>query len=715
MPIEQERVEDATFPADAQQLAIMPLKQKQNKKKKKKKKLILTLTVWSILLMETAERFAFYGYRAVLVLYYTRDLAYSENQAISLYAYTLALAYLSPILGALLADGSWGRYTTIVVFGNIYVVGLVLLTLSATVLAVDDNENGEYVDGEDMDGDVVTAQIQQQRWWTMIGLLLICLGTGGIKPCVSAFGADQVETMQPKNARHKNSSGGENGSTTDHDDHDGDDDDNDDDMLVLEEEQEDEQEALTSNDYLCGAGCNPIPEDIDLDVFANELPMDTRETSGEILLIDEGARAEQVRVFFACFYLCINVGAVTSIFIIPMIRGIFGFGMAFLLPTLFMATAMALFLAMRNRYVCHLPEDSSSLSTTFKCCKYLLKKNAWPYIPACLRRVCSCLRPGERPNLNKRASQAPAATTTPSTAKEVEAKEGLIMTDYIHVEDYAADSNPELDDHKDESLERHWEDAKAALRVLPLLATFPIFWCLYDQQSSVWTLQATRMELYGLQPEQLQAINPLEIVVFVPLFDRVVYPWMDRHGFDISPLRRMAYGMALTAIAFFMSGFLENCMQRLEIQGEGELMSVFWQVPQITLVSLAEILVSVTGLEFVYATSPERLKAFLMALFLVTTAIGDFMGGILYSTVFVGLDRGLAMYICGLLMVANLVLFGGVAHWWEAKQEATMARSSNHHPSSSSSSSLSLSHKDSKSHPLMANARPETTVLPPLS
>ena len=225
------------------------------------------------------------------------------------------------------------------------------------------------------------------------------------------------------------------------------------------------------------------------------------------------------------------------------------------------------------------------------------------------------------------------------------------------------------DDGNDNILEQQLGDAKESLRVVPILALLPIFWCLYDQQSSVWTLQATRMELSGLQPEQLNVVNPLEIMILIPLFDRCVYPWMERHSFNIRPLRRMSYGMLLAALAFFVSGILETAIQNREANDpEHNKVVVFWQLPQITLLSVAEIFVSVTGLEFAYATSPERLKAFLMALFLLTTAVGDFLSGILYSTIFAELNRASVMHICGLFMIGNLAIFVWISQWWEKRE-----------------------------------------------
>lgn len=227
--------------------------------------------------------------------------------------------------------------------------------------------------------------------------------------------------------------------------------------------------------------------------------------------------------------------------------------------------------------------------------------------------------------------------------------------------------NEEDSDHTiDPILDQQLNDAAQALHVLPIMAMFPIFWCLYDQQSSVWTLQATRMELNGLQPEQLNVVNPLEIMIFIPLFDRFIYPFLQDKGVNIQPLRRMSWGMVLTAVAFFLSGVVERGIQSAELRGDK--VNVFWQLPQITILAVAEIFLSITGLEFAYATSPDRLKAFLMAMYLLTTAVGDFFGGVLYSTAFTKLNLATVMDICGGLMLGNLVLFLIVARWWERRE-----------------------------------------------
>ena len=76
--------------------------------------------------------------------------------------------------------------------------------------------------------------------------------------------------------------------------------------------------------------------------------------------------------------------------------------------------------------------------------------------------------------------------------------------------------------------EQFMEEVKAVWNVAFMMLPLPIFWALFDQQGSRWTFQATRMngDIFGYQmlPDQMQVINPLLILAFIPLFDYVVYP-----------------------------------------------------------------------------------------------------------------------------------------------------------------------------------------------
>lgn len=110
---------------------------------------------------------------AVLVLYLTNILLYSEGDAKIIYHTFTVFVYLFPIFGAILSDSYLGKFKTIFYVSMVYAAGSILLALaSAEPIGL------------------------PQKEFSIFGLALIALGTGGIKPCVSAFGGDQFVLPQ---------------------------------------------------------------------------------------------------------------------------------------------------------------------------------------------------------------------------------------------------------------------------------------------------------------------------------------------------------------------------------------------------------------------------------------------------------------------------------------------------------------------------------------
>ena len=75
---------------------------------------------WSIcifiLVTELCERFAYYGLTGSLVIFLQRDLGFTNVLATELTGLFGAVVYVTPVLGAYLADAHWGRYSTILFF-----------------------------------------------------------------------------------------------------------------------------------------------------------------------------------------------------------------------------------------------------------------------------------------------------------------------------------------------------------------------------------------------------------------------------------------------------------------------------------------------------------------------------------------------------------------------------------------------------------------------
>jgi peptide/histidine transporter 3/4 len=142
---------------------------------------------------ECCERLAYYGMSSNLVNYMIDRLHQGNAAAANNVSNWSGTCYVMPLLGAFLADAYLGRYRTIAAFMALYVVGLTLLTMSAAVPGLRPPPDG---------AGAVTAG---QSAAFFVALYLIAVGTGGIKPCVSSFGADQFDDADPRERQSKSS------------------------------------------------------------------------------------------------------------------------------------------------------------------------------------------------------------------------------------------------------------------------------------------------------------------------------------------------------------------------------------------------------------------------------------------------------------------------------------------------------------------------------
>lgn len=137
-------------------------------------------SVWFILISEFGERFCFYGFKTILSLYFLKFLNFSEDLSTTIYHLFIFVAYTTPVIGGYISGNSTfftldvflGKYWTIFSLSLIYLVGQSLIAITA-IPGVTGNP---------------------PHWWgCILGLFLVAIGTGGIKPCVSSFGGEQFD------------------------------------------------------------------------------------------------------------------------------------------------------------------------------------------------------------------------------------------------------------------------------------------------------------------------------------------------------------------------------------------------------------------------------------------------------------------------------------------------------------------------------------------
>ncbi len=165
------------------------------------------------------------------------------------------------------------------------------------------------------------------------------------------------------------------------------------------------------------------------------------------------------------------------------------------------------------------------------------------------------------------------------------------------------------------------KDTLKALGNLLIIVPFAaMFWALWQQNFSSWVVQAGKMDLhlFGHEwlPSQIQTVNPLFILVMLPLFSYLIYPAIDK-VFKMTPLRKIGMGLFAVVVAFLI---VAGIQQHIDA---GQRPSIAWQILAFLVLTAAEIMVSVTHLEFAYTQAPTKMKSLVMCTYLGAVALGN--------------------------------------------------------------------------------------------
>ena len=423
---------------------------------------------------EACERFSYYGMRSILAGYITGAVlkgglgqdADTSTEIIHLFVFA---NYFMPLFGAWLSDKFIGRYRTILWVSLFYCAGHGVLACS----------------------DFVGGGVHGKLTCLFIGLALIAFGSGGIKPCVSAFMGDQFKP---------------------------------------------EQSHLLQKAY-------------------------------------------------GAFYWAINFGSFFSFLVIPWIKDHHGYSLAFGVPGILMAIATFIFWLGTKHYVRVPPSRETKHAGFFKVFFHAFQIRL-KIVAADVRRLI-----------------------LPKSTSESEPR---------HLGSYGKSF---WDAARNRFSESEIDAAKSVPPILFVFALMPIFWSLFDQTNSTWVLQGQKMvpaKFLGLDigAEQMQSMNPLIVMLLVPLFTLGIYPRLGRFA---SPLRRMAYGIFLAAGSYLIVAALQKQIEA------GAQLSVLWQTAPYLVLTAAEVLISTTGLEFAFREAAPELKSIIMSFWLLTVAFGDLL------------------------------------------------------------------------------------------
>jgi len=446
-----------------------------------------------IIANEGCERFSFYGMRNILTPFLISTLllflpeAERTGEAKHVFHTFVIGVYFFPLLGGWLADRFFGKYNTVLWLSLVYCAG------HACLAAFEDNLRGFY-----------------------LGLFLIALGSGGIKPLVSSFVGDQFD--------HTNKG--------------------------------------------------------------------------------------KAKLVFDAFYWIINFGSFFASLLMPVFLRDYGPSVAFGIPGILMFIATLVFWSGRKKYV-HVPPSAADPDSFIRVARSAL-----------LARRDGQGRPGLAVALLGAAGAVAALAMTPGWGFVIAACTALVLLLAFGGIGVAMQLERARGLHPDEAV----DGVRGVLRILIVFALVTPFWSLFDQKASTWIVQANSMlrptlSLFGsefrFEPAQMQALNPLLVMLLIPFNNVAVFPALRRLGWEPTALRRMTAGIALSALSWIAIGTIQVVMDG------GTPVSMAWQILPYALLTMGEVLVSATGLEFAYSQAPKSMKGVIMAFWSLAVTVGS--------------------------------------------------------------------------------------------
>ncbi|KAJ7216307.1 MFS peptide transporter [Mycena pura] len=297
---------------------------------------------------------------------------------------------------------------------------------------------------------------------------------------------------------------------------------------------------------------------------------------GERVIIDQAVTLQKI---YTIFYWCVNVGSLSGV-ATTLIEKYVGFWAAFLLPFCSLWVALAVLILGRTRFI-----KSPAQGTI---------------LPQALKAFWLGIRGGFKMDAALPAAQASKHQRTV----------GWDAT-FIH-------------------------ELKRGLLACRVFLAWPILLLCQSQMSTNLVSQAATMETHGLPNDVISFLNPISVIILLPLADRLLYPALRRAKIAFSPIARMALGFFLEACAQAYASGLQHIVYSAPPCYSAPLkcssnpgpnhVNVFAQTPIYFLEGLGEVFSSPGAYEYAYAAAPPRMKSLLQAVLVGMGALAVLLG-----------------------------------------------------------------------------------------
>ncbi|KAI1274887.1 POT family protein [Xylaria sp. FL0933] len=358
-----------------------------------------------------------------------------------------------------------------------------------------------------------------------------------------------------------------------------------------------------------------------------------------------------ISVIYMRYYFFINVGSLVGQISMVYVEKYVGFYLSFTLPTALFLFCPLVLLAFKNKYVRRPP--TGSVIGKFFGLLGLGMKGRWSANPI---RLWKNLR---EPGFFERIK--------PSNIPESERPPWMTFDD-------------------------NWVDeVRRGLKACQVFFLYPIYWLPYNQLNSNLISQSATMVLAGVPNDVVTNLDPIALLIFIPICDKIFYPFLRRMGYNFTPIKKITAGFALGTIAMVVGAIIQHYIYWespcREVSGYGYVsdckevlfgpdgsaderlykppLTVWIQTPAYVLIAFSEIFASITGLEYAFTKAPKNMRGFITGVFwfaqafsaaiaqafvplstdpllvwlYTTVAIIAALGGLLFHFVFLKLDK----------------------------------------------------------------------------
>jgi len=353
--------------------------------------------------------------------------------------------------------------------------------------------------------------------------------------------------------------------------------------------------------------------------------------SGERVIVDPTLTISRVYMYF---YLIINLGALIGQIAMTYSEKYVGFWLAYTLPTVVFLVCPIVLWVGRTRYFRSSP-TGSILLTSLRLWRFAMR-GRWSINPITSYRQLTAPDFWEKAKPSNQVGEKPQWMT--------------------------------FDDE--------WVDqVKRGLKACSVFCWYPIYWLTYSQLNNNLTSQAATMTTNGLPNDVLSNLDPLALIIFIPICDLILYPWLRRVGINFSPLKKIAWGFGTGCAAMIWAAVLQHYIYKTnpchysastceDASGNALVspLNVWIQTGAYVLIAFSEILASITGLEYAFTKAPTNMRSIVMALFLFTSGISSAVG-----EAFVSLSAD-PLLVWNYGAMAVLAGFTGVVFWLSVRR-----------------------------------------------